>query len=341
LGRPEPRALVRRIGFVLLGLVLYVTLTATVFTASFILLRERRVPHLPWISAVQEHIYYAGARRIWSAQPDCAQFDDVLVYVPRIGSCHFDNPEFSTLERFSEDGRYTGPRRPGIGIAVVGDSHAMGWGVNDEETFSAELQRLSGRPVYNLAVASYGTARELIRLDRSGILDRVDTLIIQYCENDLDENINFKPKSLEETRKKFDSIGQAVEGRMRAFGSLAFVNSGFWFTFTAPITGLRQAVFPRKPYDFNDHYGPFIALLRKYPSLSNKRVLVVYSNAHGDKFRNYPVGRDQQLPYVEFIDLDLRREDYYQLDDHPVSEGHRKIGRQLFDVLRQAAKSRQ
>ncbi|MFP5462523.1 MAG: CidA/LrgA family protein, partial [Gammaproteobacteria bacterium] len=47
----------------------------------------------------------------------------------------------------------------GTGIVVIGDSHAMGWGANDEETFAAQLQALSGRPVYNLGVASYGTAR--------------------------------------------------------------------------------------------------------------------------------------------------------------------------------------
>ena len=146
MSRPEPRTVVRRVGFVLLGLVLYVALTAMVFAGSFILLRERRVSRLPWISAVQEHIYYAGARRIWPAQADCAQFDEVLVYVPRIGSCHFTIPSSARLS-VSEEGRYTGPKPPGIGIAVVGDSHAMGWGVNDEETFSAELQRLSGRPV--------------------------------------------------------------------------------------------------------------------------------------------------------------------------------------------------
>ena len=40
----------------------------------------------------------------------------------------------------------------------------MGWGVNDNETFSAILEQKINRPVYNLAVSGYGTQRELIRL---------------------------------------------------------------------------------------------------------------------------------------------------------------------------------
>ena len=55
---------------------------------------------------------------------------------------------------FSPEGRYTGAKPEGMGIAVLGDSHAVGWGIGDEETFSVKLQRLSARPVYDLAVPS-------------------------------------------------------------------------------------------------------------------------------------------------------------------------------------------
>ena len=43
----------------------------------------------------------------------------------------------------------------------------MGWGVNDDETFSALLEKNLNRNVYNLSVSSYGTRRELIRLEKS------------------------------------------------------------------------------------------------------------------------------------------------------------------------------
>ena len=39
----------------------------------------------------------------------------------------------------------------------------MQWvGVNDNETFSALLEKKLNKPVYNLAVSGYGTTREII-----------------------------------------------------------------------------------------------------------------------------------------------------------------------------------
>ena len=40
----------------------------------------------------------------------------------------------------------------------------MGWGVNDDETYSFNLQKLVKKKILNLGVASYGTVREIKRL---------------------------------------------------------------------------------------------------------------------------------------------------------------------------------
>ena len=48
---------------------------------------------------------------------------------------------------------------------MLGDSHAMGWGVGQGGSAAAGLARKSGRRVLNAAVSSYGTARELSLLD--------------------------------------------------------------------------------------------------------------------------------------------------------------------------------
>jgi hypothetical protein len=234
---------------------------------------------------------------------------------------------------FTADGRETGPKPAGMGIAVLGDSHAMGWGVNDEETFAAELQRLTRRPVFNLAVSSYGTRRELIRFDRSGLGDRVDTVVIQYCENDLDENLGFRIESAEETRRKFRSIGEAVSGRARTFGSLPFVAERLSFTLRAPVTILRELVFPARRPDFSAHYPALMAALAEYPVLGAKRVLVFYSNSRGSRFVNYPGPPDAGGGRVEFLDLALQPSDYYRVDDHLTPDGHRKVARLLFQSL--------
>ena len=79
---------------------------------------------------------------------------------------HFNNIEFKTIISFDEFGRTSDHpiNNDSNGIAVLGDSFAMGWGVNDKETFSYLLEKKINRPVYNLGVSGYGTIRELIRL---------------------------------------------------------------------------------------------------------------------------------------------------------------------------------
>ena len=43
--------------------------------------------------------------------------------------------------KFDDFGRFSNhPSNDNNGIVVLGDSHAMGWGVNDDETFSSILE---------------------------------------------------------------------------------------------------------------------------------------------------------------------------------------------------------
>ena len=51
------------------------------------------------------------------------------------------------------------------------------------------LEKKINRRVYNLAVSGYATERELIRLEKSNLLSKIDTIIIQYCNNDYHENL--------------------------------------------------------------------------------------------------------------------------------------------------------
>jgi len=319
---------------------MYLALTAGVFSVSLVLLQQRITTDFPWISTVQTHIYFTGARKIWPAQAACVSFDEELIYTPRIGSCHFDNPEFRTVQTFASDGRYTGPKPPGVGIAVVGDSYAMGWGVDDEETYGAVLQRLTGRPVFNLGVSSYGTVRELRLLDRSGLLGRVDTVILEYCDNDLEENLDFKPLSPDEARQKYERVRQAAATRKSAFGSLKYLKEGLLFTFWAPYNDLKASIVRRELPSFASHYQPLISTLRQHDGLRDKRVVVFYINPNGRKFSAFPVGRDRQLPNVEFIDLSLGPADFFTIDDHLTSQGHDRVARDLMNQLRQPPERR-
>ena len=48
-----------------------------------------------------------------------------------------------TCDEFDKYGRLSDhPSTNSKGIVVLGDSHAMGWGVNDQDTFSSQLEKL-------------------------------------------------------------------------------------------------------------------------------------------------------------------------------------------------------
>ncbi|MBK7677012.1 MAG: hypothetical protein IPJ27_20915 [Candidatus Accumulibacter sp.] len=158
------KRLVQVLGIALIALAFYAMLSAMVLATSLVLLQKGITPDLPWISSIQKNLYMKATRSIWQHQVHCVDFDDELIYKPKIGPCQFNNAEFKTTLNFSAEGRFTGEKPASTGIAVIGDSHAMGWGVQDEETFAALLQKMTRRPVYNLAVSSYGTVREVMRL---------------------------------------------------------------------------------------------------------------------------------------------------------------------------------
>lgn len=85
-----------------------------------------------------------------------------------------------------ESNQYESPR-----ILVLGDSPTMGWGVNDDQTYSYLIGLSTPVPIFNLAVWSYGTARELLRARRHPQFKNSKCLLIQYHENDLGENQTF------------------------------------------------------------------------------------------------------------------------------------------------------
>jgi hypothetical protein len=330
---PAPRLSrkARLLGAALLALILYCTLGAAVYFAALLGLQQSKLIELPWIVSAQKALYRGGMVKVnnWLGIPGCIAPDPDLIYVPSIGTCAFDDIEFKTTLTFTEEGRNTGPKPAGTGIAVIGDSHAMGWGANDHETFAAHLQTLSNRPVYNLGVASYGTARELMRLKKSGVLDKVDTVIIQYCNNDRSENLEFDTASRQALADKVFAPRKADAAPPP--NKLAYLAKGYGLTLAAPFRALSERL---RRKNFDPHYDAFMPVLEKYrDTLANKRVIVFYSNPYGQKYRNFPSGTDARLPNVHFVDLDLSPSVYRTLDNHMNPDGHRLAAERLLESL--------
>ena len=147
----------------------------------------------PWSATsrwVMVNYYLLHERRI-AQFDDCAEFDSDLTYRLRPGTHRFVNREFDTQFSVNELGlRDDDQSAIAPEVIVLGDSFAMGWGVEDGETFEAVLQSTSGLRTLNAAISSYGTARQMTMLNQ---LDRssLQYVILQYCSNDYEENIAY------------------------------------------------------------------------------------------------------------------------------------------------------
>jgi hypothetical protein len=78
-------------------------------------------------------------------------------------------------------------------IAGLGDSHAFGWGVSEDETFYERLEpmlneRLAPRrfEVWNLSVPGYNTVQEVRALRLRAERLRPDLVVVNYVDNDMD-----------------------------------------------------------------------------------------------------------------------------------------------------------
>jgi len=299
------------------------------------------------VNLYQQYIYRITTRNIWQYQKECVEADLDNVYVPALGACNFSNVEFDTVLNFDRSGRIVpgraltenGNTGAAGGIAILGDSHAMGWGVNDDETFANVLQTQTDKPVFNLAVSSYGTRREIRRLIQSPLLERVDTIVIQYCDNDLSENrarIDFEA----EARGFETTLENSMEPSARTVSNhlAAILNThALERTLTLPLRPLRtqfRKLLGRKGKNFAPHLDALGSVLSDYKTvLAEKRIIIFYSNAHGNRFEDFGQSVLEGMDNVTFVDLDIARDKYFVLDDHLNVEGHNYVGTELAKLI--------
>jgi len=143
----------------------------------------------PVIEALRE-IYIDGMSLI-QYDPACARYDGRLTYRLKAPGCEFGSFEFANW--YAVDSLGLRDDEASLGspeIIVLGDSQAMGWGVEQSESFPERLETLLSRKVLNAGISSYGTARQVMLLERLPVFG-LRALVIQYSSNDVRENLEF------------------------------------------------------------------------------------------------------------------------------------------------------
>lgn len=281
--------------------------------------------------------------------PQNSVYNDSLFYTLKPSSRFiFTNPEFTDsfytnkMGLRDDDSSLLKPE-----IICLGDSYAMGWGVQQNETFAGLISSISHKKVLNAAISSYGTARELknlYRLDTSNL----EYIIIQYCRNDYEENKSFVENNYVlqiSSRIKYNSIVNDHYWSKLWFPGKRFVTiAKFYaekktnpFLFPAKKPAMDSSVFHlhqaarcftdillHSAINFNKVKVFVVDLDQK--ELMNNDILdevnrLMNTPAYKDHFNN-------NLIMVPVADL-LTKEDYYILDPHIRPSGHRKIAERL------------
>ncbi len=188
--------MLRRIKTICLIALITISLFEGAIAASFYFPKVWKLNPNPFVAQK----LYRSQRNVVQFMPECAEYDGQLGYKNRIGRCEFSNYEFDTNIIVGESGRLSvNESEPyqndyECNVVFLGDSITFGWGVEQKETFSHLIGKKFGCKVFNLGVSSYGTARQVIDLNRRGILktDVPTHIFLQYCDNDFKENSVFK-----------------------------------------------------------------------------------------------------------------------------------------------------
>ena len=303
---------------------------SVLFSISFIALEKNIILKSFGLIHLQRLIYFGGKRNLWMVNNECAEYDQHLIYIPKNGACNFNNTEFKTILNFNKYGRINDLSSDELlkksgAIALLGDSFAMGWGVNDDETFSVLLEKKVNKKVFNTAVASYGTYRQLIRFERLNLHKYVDTIIIQYNNNDLDENKFFQENNFKKNRETFEFLSQISKKDKKKL----FEQIGPSIKFS--LARVYSFFFLYKN-DFKEHQDYLIKLINKFENVKNKRIIIFYLNHLNKKFKNYPLNQDE-FPNIEFIEINLDKKHFFLLDQHINRQGHEKVAEKLTRIL--------
>ena len=286
---------------------------------------------------------YARERNTIQYVPACARYDKDLGYTLRPGTCTFSGREFINAYRINSIGVRDDERALNHPeIIVSGDSFAMGWGVNQEETYAKRLEQKSGKTVLNSAVSSYGTVREMKILKRVPT-DRLRWLIIQYCGNDLDENREFYIQGNTLKTMGADDYQRYVDLNRKV--QEYFPGKYLWMKLKKRIDEFGEGKKPVKDTG-RDEADLFInAITGSGLDLGKTQIVVFVMNGRNpDDNRAFPESLKKKIAsghYPDFIKnmvvLDfsdmLKPEHFYILDDHLNKKGHEAVADRLSKVI--------
>jgi len=343
---PARRQALRFLGFVVYNLVAAVLLFEVIIVSLLHSPRLVGASPAPLRRSIQQ-VYRHFNRSLIQFDPQCARYDAGLAYTLKPGTCTFENIEFRNTYRVNSVGvRDDEAALDAPEVIVIGDSHAMGWGVEQEEALSKVLERKLGRRVLNASVSSYGTVREALMLDRVNT-SRLRVLVVQYSDNDLPENRTYR---LDANHLPIMSEAQ-YQAIVRHYASQRSYYPGkYVYRLLMKILRLEEPEpdqMKMEPATPEQEAQLFLNALRfgSKARLDDVQIFVFEINEQIRPARPFIAALDRMRkrndlpPFIHrLVALDvapnLTTDDFYRLDDHMNARGHEKVATVLADAMK-------
>ena len=237
--------------------------------------------------------------------------------------------EFDTEIITNSDGFRT--EELGKGIYVLGDSQTMGYGVEQNDTFTYHISQLLKRNVYNLGVSGYSTKQELELAKRIVKEKEVEKLIvIFYLGNDVHENCGIIKREI--NKQGFKTGRTGFISKLKKLRVLRFIYSKTYNIYHNQISNksteaytiecLRETEKILKEFSELDVNKIFVLLPSKFQIYNDIERIGALKNMFKDN-------------NITFIDLSksFRYDMYYKHDNHLNKDGHRILSLELYDIL--------
>jgi hypothetical protein len=329
---------------ILLGLVVFVEIGISWYSTRVI---ENQDTNVYKLSLWRE--YFNQHRNLIQFDPEMAVKDPKLGYKLKAGTFRFTVSESSIIFKVNSFGlRDDEKSLQNPKIIALGDSQTMGWGVEQDQSFTQQLETKIGTSVLNTGISSYGTAREYL-IFKQIQRDSCKVLVIQYSENDFFENVKFldlKADSFEET--EFDDYQSSVNLNKLYKSYYPFKNIIFLMRYGIQNFDLK-AIFNNQSntenYAVNDDYGANHAknlfdVILKIQKIYDGSIIVLNmpsDPSDGRLSRAFEVEKNKRkLNKVFVIDTShfLEQKDLYLIDGHLKVTGHQKIANTITEIIK-------
>ena len=319
--------------------------------ANWMLYHPGKIPS--WLMGSYIFYYDFLDRTIIQFEDDKTAYHPGLTYTLRPSATfEFSNVEFITRYRTNSMGlRDAESSLKAPAVICLGDSYAMGWGVEQSQTYPVQLALLSGKNILNTGISSYGTAREMELLKRTD-QSNLQGLVIQYCSNDVVENSeyidhNFRLPIISE--QEFESAQKSYVVNRFYFPGKVFlvIFQHYWKSVINRIYPLFSLPSERIPARDESLQAQRFAEILMHASIDYRKVKVVVTRMNAYNFLKGNFMDQLQLiashaPYYErfgkyIVLLDLKNilqpSDYFILDVHLRPSGHQKVADLLNRIL--------